>query len=69
MSLSEDHKLWRVKVVTTFMKAGVPLPEIDHFRELLEERAYRLSDRRDMYDLIPFVQSEEQQRDVMCSSV
>ena len=61
-TLSEDHKLWRVKVVTTFMKAGVPLAEIDHFRELLEEHAYRLSDRRGMYDLIPFVQSEEQQR-------
>ena len=60
--LSEDHKLWRVKFVTTFMKAGVPLAKIDHFRELLEECAYRLSDRRGMYDLIPFVQSEEQQR-------
>ena len=61
-TLSENHKLWHVKVVTTFMKAGVPLAKIDHFRELLEERTYRLSDRRGMYDLIPFVQSEEQHR-------
>ena len=44
------------------MRAGVPLAKIDLFRGLLEERGYRLSDRRGMYDLIPFVQSEEQQR-------
>ena len=47
-----------MKVVTTFMRAGVPLAKIDLFRGLLEERGYRLSDRRGMYDLIPFVQSE-----------
>ena len=59
--LFEDHKLWRVKVVTTFMRAGVPLAKVDHFRELLEERGYRLSNRRGMCDLIPLVQSGEQQ--------
>ena len=61
-SLPEAHKLWRVKVVTTFLRAGVPLAKIDQFRDLLEEHAYSLSDRRGMCDLIPFIQSEEQQQ-------
>ena len=51
-TLSEVHKLWRVKVVTTFMKAGVPLAKVDHFRELLEENAHSLTDRRGICDLI-----------------
>ena len=51
-----------MKVVTTFLKAGVPLGKVDKFRGLLEEHAYSLSDRRGMSDLIPFVQSEEQQQ-------
>ena len=61
-SLPEAHKLWRVKVVTTFLKAGVPLGKVEMFRNLLEEHAYSLSDRRGMSDLIPFIQSEEQQQ-------
>ena len=61
-SLPEAHKLWRVKVITTFLKAGVPLGKVDKFRGLLEEHAYSLSDRRGMSDLIPFIQSEEQQQ-------
>ena len=61
-SLPEAHKLWRVKVVTTFLKAGVPLGKVDKFRGLLEEHAYSLSDRRGMSDLIPFIQCEEQQQ-------
>ena len=28
-TLSEVHKLWRVKVVTTFMKAAVPLAKVE----------------------------------------
>ena len=51
-TLSEVHKLWHVKVVTTFMKAGVPLAKVNHFRELLEENAYSLTDRRGICDLI-----------------
>jgi len=51
-----------VKVVTTFLRAGVPLAKIDLFRDLLEEHAYSLSDRCGMCDMIPFIQSEEQQQ-------
>ena len=59
-SLPEVHKLWWIKVFT-FLKAGVPLVNIDQHRGLLEEHAYSLSDRRRMSDLIPFIQSEELQ--------
>ncbi len=45
-----------------FVRAGVPLNKIDHFRELLEETGYRLSDRRYMLDLILFVPGEEETR-------
>ena len=61
-SLSEDHKLWRIKVVSTFLKAGIPLAKIDLLRELLEEHAYSLSDRRGMSDLIPFLLMKEQHK-------
>ena len=61
-SLPEAHKLWRVKVVTTFLRSGVPLAKIVQFWGLLEEHAYSLSDRRGMSDLVPFIQSQEQQQ-------
>ena len=49
-----------MKVVTTFLKAGVPLSKLDTFRELLEENAYRLSDSTNSYSLLPFVRQQEQ---------
>ena len=60
-TLPEAQKVYRVKVVTTFLKAGVPLSKIEHFRGLLEENAYRLSDRHGMSDLVPFILGEEKQ--------
>ena len=35
-----------------FLRAGVPLSKMTNFRELLEENAFRLSDRRHMSDVI-----------------
>lgn len=58
-SLPEAHKLWRIKVLTSFLKAGVPLMKIDQLRGLLEEHVSNLSDQRRMSDLI---QSEEKQK-------
>lgn len=49
-----------MKVVCTFLKAGVPLSKIELFRDLLEETAFRLTDRRFMMDLIPFILKEEE---------
>ena len=60
-TLSENHQAYRVRVVATFLKSGVPLSKIETFRELLEEKAYRLTDRRNMCDYIhvPFILKEE----------
>ena len=53
MNIAERHcqQVYRVKVLTCFLRAGVPL------RKLLEENAMRLTDRRHMSDL-----KEKQQR-------
>ena len=61
-TLPEAQSVYRIKVVTTFLKASIPLTKLHHFRDLLEERAYKLADQRGMHDLIPFVASEEQKR-------
>ena len=61
-TLPESQRVYRVKVVTSFLKAGVPLNKLHHFREILEQHVYKLGDQRGMYDLIPFVFYEEQKR-------
>ena len=58
--LSGEVRVYRVKVVTTFLKAGVPLSKLDTFHELLEENVYRLSDSTNLYSLIPFIHQQEQ---------
>ena len=49
-----------MKVVQTFLQAGVPLSKLGIFRELLEENGFRLSDRRFMFDVVPFILKEEE---------
>ena len=61
-SLPEDQRVYRVKVVRTFLFAGVALNKIPEFRELLEEHAYRLTDRRRMTDLVPFILNQEKEK-------
>ena len=58
-TLPHSQQVHRVRVLTCFIRAGVPLRKYEHFRELLEENATRLSNRR---HIIPFVLKEEQQR-------
>ena len=58
-TLPQSQQVYRVKVVKTFLQAGVPLSKLNIFRDLLEENGYRLSDRRFMFDLIPFILKEE----------
>ena len=48
--------MFHVKVFSTFLRAGV---QIGSVRELLEENGCHLTDRRNMYDLIPFIQKHE----------
>ena len=49
-SLPEEQQVYRVKVVSSFLKPGVPLSKMDSFRDLLEENAFRLTDSRNMQD-------------------
>ena len=58
-NIAEDTQVFRVKVVSAFLRAGVPLNKVELFRELFEETGYRLTDRRNMHDLIPFIHKEE----------
>ena len=59
-TLPQQQQVYRVKVVSAFLKAGVPLNKIESFRDLLEENALHLTDHRNMYDYIPFIQREEE---------
>ena len=58
-TLPEDHRVYRVRVLMSFLRAGIPLNKIEHFRPLLEEHAYSLDGRRTISDLIPFVLQNE----------
>ena len=61
-TLPISQQIYRVRVLKTFLKAGVPLNKFDLFRDLLQESATRLTDRSHLLNLIPFVASEEQVR-------
>ena len=58
-TLPDAVRVYRVKVLSTFLRMGVPINKIDDFRDLLEQNALRLAGRKPMSDLIPFVLSEE----------
>ena len=58
-TIPTDQRVFRVKVVRTFLRAGVPLNKIDLFKELLEEGGFRLTDRRHMSDLVPLIYQQE----------
>lgn len=60
-TLPEQQQVFRVKVVKTFLQAGVPLSKIAHFHKLLKENGYCLTDKRHFRDLIPFILEEEKQ--------
>ena len=51
-----------VKVLSTFLRTGVPINKIGDFRDLLEENALCRAGRKPMSDLITFVMSEEQRQ-------
>lgn len=61
-TLPEQQQVYRVKVVQTFLKAGIPLSKIEKFRDVFEENALRLTDRHGMHDIVPFILREEETR-------
>ena len=60
-TLTEEQRVYRVRVVTAFLKTGVPLNKLDNFRDLLEDGGYRLTSSTHMRQLIPFVLKEEEE--------
>ena len=42
--LPEAQQVFRVKVVSAFLRARVPLSKLQFFKELLEEGRYRLTE-------------------------
>ena len=54
-TLPTDQRVYWVKVVMAFLRAGVPLSKLEFFRDILKENALRLTDTRHMLDLIPFI--------------
>ena len=61
--LPDSTRVYRVKVVTTMLKAGVPLNKIDLFRDLLEEHGYALTSSTHLRQLIPFIYQERVEQD------
>ena len=61
-TIPEDHRVYCVKTLMAFLRAGVPLNKIQHFRPILEEHAYSLGGRRALSDLIPFVLQNERDK-------
>ena len=57
--LPEKQRIYRIKVLSSFLKVGVPLNKIDSFRDVFEEGGYRLACRRTITDHIPFIRSQE----------
>ena len=43
-TLPDSTRVYRVKVVTALLNAGVPLNKVDSFRDLLQEHVYALAD-------------------------
>ena len=59
-TISEEVRVYTIKIVTSFLKSGVPLSKIDCFRDLLEENAFRLSQASSLSQLVPFIHQQEQ---------
>ena len=58
--LGDNQRVFRVRVLKTFLKAGIPLQKMDDFHELLEG-GYRLTYVPNMRQLIPFVRKKEEE--------
>ena len=54
-----EHHVYRVSVLTAFLKAGIPMNKLSCFRSLMEMNGLRLTDRSHMANLIPFVLENE----------
>ena len=60
--LPDSVRVHRIKVLTCFLKAGVPLNKMDCFRDLLQESSYRLSSSHHLAEMIPIVRQQEAEK-------
>ena len=54
--------MYRVKVVTSLLKAGVPLVKLDDLRDLFEENGHSLTSSTHLRQILPFILHEEMLR-------
>ena len=59
-TLPEIQQVYRIRITRAFLQAGVPMYKLPIFRPILEENGHRLSDKRFMLDLVPFLLAEEE---------
>ena len=57
--LPDSTRVYRVRVVSTMLKAGVPLSKLDKLRDLLEENARALTTSSSLRQLLPFILQNE----------
>ena len=50
-TLPDEQRVHRMKVLTAFLRAGIPLNKLSCFADILEENAFSLGGRRTMSDL------------------
>ena len=58
-TLSDSVRVYMVRVVKSFLKAGIPLSKVDDLRDLLEENALSLTGRQHLSEYIPFIRNDE----------
>ena len=61
-NVSMEQRVYRVKVVEQFLRAGIPLAKVDSLCSLLEEGALTLTHSSHLADYIPVIQGEEKKR-------
>ena len=58
-NVSMEQRVYRVKVVEQFLRAGIALVKVDSLRGLLEEGALKLTHSSHLADYVPVIQGEE----------
>lgn len=60
--ISDPVRVYRVRVVSTFMKSGMPIYKIDDLRSLLEESGFQLTGSQHLRELIPCILNREKEQ-------
>jgi len=58
-TICDANSVYRIKVLTSYIKAGVPISKLKYFRDILEENSMRLTNPSHILQLVPFVLEQE----------